>query len=166
MGAFGGIVLLVVIGTTIWVGVDASRRDWGKGSGTATWVLGCVLLWIVVFPWYLAKRGNAPLKEQAQVRGQVYALTPAGQTTGPANLTATHRTCPHCKEPMRRDADTCPHCRKESTPWQLHDGRWWFRSDENSPWQWLDDRTGSWQLLEPPREDAALQLAAGNPPTG
>lgn len=53
----------MLLGTTIWVGVDASRRDWSKRSfGTAGWVVGTLLLWIVFFPVYLAKRGDAPLK--------------------------------------------------------------------------------------------------------
>jgi hypothetical protein len=54
---------VMLLGTTIWVGVDASRRDWSKRSfGTAGWVVGTLLLWIVFFPVYLAKRGDAPLK--------------------------------------------------------------------------------------------------------
>lgn len=134
--SFGLLVLLVVVGTTIWVGVDASKRDWSGGSGTATWVIGCVLLWIVVFPIYLAKRGRAPLKDP-----------PAGPAALPQG--ARYRECPHCKEPMRRDAEICPHCRQPSTPWRFHEGRWWFRASEHDPWQWLDERTGSWAAHEP-----------------
>jgi hypothetical protein len=61
-----GMILLVVIGTTIWVGIDASRRDWsssGFAKSTTQWVLGSLLLWIVVFPVYLAKRTSAPLRD-------------------------------------------------------------------------------------------------------
>lgn len=60
-----GLILLVVVGTSIWVGIDASKRDWGNDSfanGTATWVIGSLLLWIVVFPLYLSRRGKATLK--------------------------------------------------------------------------------------------------------
>ena len=59
------IFVLLVVGTTIWLGVDASRRDWsdsGFAKSTTQWVIGSLLLWIVVFPVYLAKRGSAPLK--------------------------------------------------------------------------------------------------------
>ncbi len=47
------LILLVVIGTSIWVFVDAPARglSW-------TWGLGCLALWIVAFPWYLAVRGR------------------------------------------------------------------------------------------------------------
>jgi hypothetical protein len=56
---------LIVVATTIWVGVDASHRDWSDGSfadKTWKWVVGSLLLWIVVFPVYLVKRGSAPRK--------------------------------------------------------------------------------------------------------
>jgi hypothetical protein len=56
------ILALVIVGTTIWIGIDASQREWSDGSGTAAWVLGALLLWIVVFPYYLVRRSKAPLK--------------------------------------------------------------------------------------------------------
>jgi hypothetical protein len=136
--SFGLLILLVVVGTTIWVGVDASKRDWrgasgSGGSSTATWVLGCILLWIVVFPMYLVKRGRAPIRN-----------APAGPNALSPPPGAMYRECPHCKESMRRDAEICPHCRQPSTPWRLHEGRWWFRGSERDTWQWLDEHTGEW----------------------
>ena len=130
---FALLSVLVFVGSVIWVGVDASKRDWSvvRGSGgtsTVTWVVGCMLLWIIVFPMYLVKRGNAPLK------GNEMSASPAEM----------YRECPSCKEAMRRDAQACPHCRQPSTPWHFHEGRWWFRSSEEAPWHWLDERTGSW----------------------
>lgn len=133
----GYVLLLIVVGSTIWVGVDASRRDWGTGTGTAGWVIGCLLLWIVFFPIYLAKRGKAPLKE-----GEVAPRVSAGP-----NPDRLYRECPHCKEDMRRDAGTCPHCRKESPAWHFHDGHWWARNGDAEPWQWLDEATGTWALF-------------------
>jgi hypothetical protein len=59
------IVFLVVVATTVWVAVDASHRDWRGdrfASGTWAWVLGCLLLWIIVFPIYLVRRGRVPMK--------------------------------------------------------------------------------------------------------
>jgi hypothetical protein len=50
---------LTVLGTTVWVVADANQRDWrGNRFADATWkwVLGCLLLWIVVFPIYLVQR--------------------------------------------------------------------------------------------------------------
>jgi hypothetical protein len=132
----GLLFALVVVGSIIWVGVDSSKRDWSdvKGSGgtsTTTWVVGCALLWIVIFPMYLFKRGNAPFKTE----------TAASTSASTAQM---YRECPHCKEAMRRDAQTCPHCRQLSTPWQFHDGHWWYRSAEQAPWHWLDEQTGAW----------------------
>jgi len=57
------LLLLVVVATTVWVGVDADGRRWPKGTltgSTGGWVFGCLALWIVVFPIYLAQRGRAP----------------------------------------------------------------------------------------------------------
>jgi hypothetical protein len=59
------LLLLVVLATTVWVGVDSSGREWSGdrfANSTAKWVIGSLLLWIVVFPVYLARRGRAPLK--------------------------------------------------------------------------------------------------------
>jgi hypothetical protein len=137
----GLIVVLVVIGTTIWVGIDASQRVWPKGqNGTASWVVGCLLLWIVVFPWYLSKRNKVPLKS-APVASIV--APGAAHSSLPVQAQA-YRECPHCKESMRRDASVCPHCRTESAAWRWHEGRWCFRGDEQKPWQWLDEQSGTW----------------------
>ena len=59
------IILLVVVATSIWVGIDASSRDWSESSfadRSWKWVVGSLVLWIVVFPVYLAKHGKAPSK--------------------------------------------------------------------------------------------------------
>lgn len=140
--SLGLFVALVVVGTTIWVGIDASKRDWQGKSGTATWVAGCILLWIVVFPIYLAKRNKAPLKAEpvvvASEDGNAYGLP----------RERLYRECPHCKEPMRRDAGYCPHCRQPSNAWRFYEGRWWLRETDNGPWEWLDERTNEWVTLE------------------
>jgi hypothetical protein len=66
--------LIVTIGATIWVGVDASKRDWKRPlrgrkrffcSNTFQWTLGSALFWLIVFPIYLAQRNDAPLKTGA-----------------------------------------------------------------------------------------------------
>jgi len=58
------LVLIIVIGTSIWVLVDASQRRLGKGESAIVWFISCLLLWIIAFPWYLGKRQNYPLKEK------------------------------------------------------------------------------------------------------
>lgn len=58
-------VWLVIVLSTIWLGIDASRRDWSDvafARSTAHWVAGSLLLWIVAFPLYLVYRARAPLK--------------------------------------------------------------------------------------------------------
>lgn len=59
----------VVVTATIWLGFDARKRDWSESRSrwgarnTTTWVIASLLLWIVVFPIYLAQRGRIPLKD-------------------------------------------------------------------------------------------------------
>lgn len=60
-----GLILLIIIGTSIWVFVDAKTIGIKKGQvkglfnmGPVGWLVACLLLWIVAFPVYLAKRGE------------------------------------------------------------------------------------------------------------
>jgi len=48
------LVVLVVIGTSIWVYFDA--RTLAYKQNPWLWAAGSLLLWIVFFPWYLATR--------------------------------------------------------------------------------------------------------------
>lgn len=57
------LIILLVIGTSIWVFFDAKSIGVKKGmvEGIANmnpwgWLFGCLLLWIITFPIYLAKR--------------------------------------------------------------------------------------------------------------
>ena len=72
LSSMNQVVLLVVLGTTIWVGVDASRKDFARSSfarSTALWVFGCLARWIVVFPIYLVQRARCrPSTDCAFVR--------------------------------------------------------------------------------------------------
>jgi hypothetical protein len=84
------VVVLVVVGTAIWVGFDASGRDW-SGDGFANrpwkWVLGCLGLWIIVFPMYLVRRNRTrPRVGAATVSTAGVALAATGYSTA-----ATHR---------------------------------------------------------------------------
>lgn len=67
-----GLVLLIVFFSSIWVYFDARSIGVKKGVlrglfdlGPAGWFWVCLLLWIVGFPAYLAKRGE--LKRVAAV---------------------------------------------------------------------------------------------------
>jgi hypothetical protein len=74
---------ILVLPTAVWVGFDAAKRDWPKGSSTPVWVLGTLLVWIVVFPFYLWKRGRVPLTGatvgETRMRAAV-ASNPGGMT--------------------------------------------------------------------------------------
>ena len=59
------VIGILIIGTTVWVAVDANQRDWrnhGFANATWKWVVGMLLLWIVAFPVYLAQRVRVPVK--------------------------------------------------------------------------------------------------------
>jgi uncharacterized membrane protein len=61
------LLFLLVLTSTIWVGFDAAGRDWTEhrhGHNVVEWVVGCLLVWIIVFPMYVATRSHAPLKNQ------------------------------------------------------------------------------------------------------
>ena len=61
----GNLILIFILGTSIWVLIDAKNIGARKGlvtgmanMGPWTWFIGCLLLWIVAFPLYLVKRGK------------------------------------------------------------------------------------------------------------
>jgi hypothetical protein len=63
------LLVLVVVGTSLWAAADASRRDWsairgpfGLPMGWGVILVACLLVWIVAFPFYLVDRHDAPLK--------------------------------------------------------------------------------------------------------
>ena len=67
------LILLVIVGTSIWVYMDAKAIGIKKGQvsgladmGPGSWAAGNLLLWIVVFPLYLMKRGEFKRINQKQ----------------------------------------------------------------------------------------------------
>jgi hypothetical protein len=50
------LIVLVIIVTTVWAAFDAGVHE-GFVAGLVVFV-GCALLWILVFPLYLVKRGQ------------------------------------------------------------------------------------------------------------
>ena len=60
------VLVLIVIASSIWVGFDAHGRDFSESNiarGPWAWVLGCLILWILFFPAYLAQRSRFPLAD-------------------------------------------------------------------------------------------------------
>jgi uncharacterized membrane protein len=63
--ALAELVVIVVIGTSVWVLVDSNSIGVKKGKigglfnmGPAGWFFSCLLLWIVAFPAYIVKRSE------------------------------------------------------------------------------------------------------------
>ena len=59
------LIFLVIIGSSIWVLIDAKSIGVKKGQiggvgnlGPWGWFFICLLLWIIGFPFYLAKRSE------------------------------------------------------------------------------------------------------------
>ena len=69
-----GFIFLIVLATSIWAAVDSGKielRKYKSGIAVKPAILfiGCLFIWIVVFPWYLSmrykiKHGFAQLKDQ------------------------------------------------------------------------------------------------------
>jgi hypothetical protein len=72
----------------------------------------------------------------------LFGIGPLTEVDAPSAEAPTHRECPHCKEPMRRDASVCPHCQRDSEPWTLNDGAWWVERD--GVWNHYDETSGEW----------------------
>ncbi len=132
------IMSLVVIATTVWVGIDASNLRVTRGRlgggfldmGVVGWVFAVLLLWIVAFPCYLVARvrykslpapglvyGLPPMPTQAWAPGQV-GVPSYGPPIGynPAG--------PYAQAPLAAPAPVAP----PVSP----DGRWWWNG-----YQWL-----------------------------
>src|SRR4051812_19221764 len=104
----GALIFLLVIGTTIWVGIDAGNRDWSqekRATRPAAWVIGCLFLWIVFFPYYLVKRSGTTKK------GELSQLPPpVVRAVAPAPAPVATKPCPDCAETVLADARVCKHC--------------------------------------------------------
>jgi hypothetical protein len=91
----------MVLVSSVWVGVDASQLGIRKGLvkgvadiGPAGWLFGCLFLWIIAFPLYLAKRSE--LKRLASIRtGPLPAPIPPRRSV---SSPVTKAVCPACGE--------------------------------------------------------------------
>lgn len=59
------VLYAIVLGTIVWTFLDAyhhkiptSGVDYSIHTGALTWLLGCLVIWIFVFPFYLIKRAQ------------------------------------------------------------------------------------------------------------
>ena len=107
---------LLVVGIILWILPIWVGHRIGKPKGRAGGLWGFFLGWIgVIIVALLPPTISAPALRK--------------RVTAPplADMPLT-RECPHCKEPMSRDAAVCPHCVLES------------RTDSSAR-QWLNERT-------------------------
>ena len=87
------ITLLIVLGTTIWVGFDAQKnqvsttgsKPYSLNTGVVVWVGFCLLLWIITFPCYLYRRNKVLSARRA-------ALAPAVHTSAVSPVPASAPT--------------------------------------------------------------------------
>lgn len=95
----GSLIWLVVIGTSIWVLFDAKSIGVKKGQikgmgdlGPWGWFFVCLLLWIIGFPFYLAKRAeykkiNSPNNSTKETNSELIGVNEAqSKKTSPPDL--------------------------------------------------------------------------------
>jgi hypothetical protein len=84
------LMFLLIVGTAVWVGFDARELEMRKGRlgggpvdmGTRSWVVCCLLLWLIAFPCYLVARSkyvamrDAPLWPVATTPASPFAAVP------------------------------------------------------------------------------------------
>jgi len=104
------LMLLVVVGSAVWVGFDGQSRDFSNHSFSKTaggWVLGTILLWIVVFPMYVVARDKVPLRSAAPVipplpSGDVPSASSAPPSTSSNTVGASSTTPRRAVNPVVR----------------------------------------------------------------
>ena len=108
---------LTVIGTSIWVFIDASSIGVKKGQikgvsdmGPVSWLFACLLLWIISFPLYLSKRSEFIRINQRANTANIAQQPITSQRVLP---NADEKKCPYCAEIIKREAIVCRFCGRE-----------------------------------------------------
>lgn len=85
-----GLFFLVSIGTSIWVLIDAKSIGVKRGQiqgignlGPWGWFFACLLLWIVVFPFYLVKRSEFKRINEESQHGGIRVASPQNTKNPP-----------------------------------------------------------------------------------
>jgi hypothetical protein len=120
-----GIVWLAIIGSTIWVGIDASNLGMKRGRigggpidmGVVSWVLCCLFLWIIAFPCYLVARGK-------------YRALPAAGWQGYGAPVADGWTMPQVQAPVWSTPTQTVTAQPVAPPQYSPDGHWWWNGQE------------------------------------
>jgi len=121
------LVVVGIIASSVWVLVDAEShqvpmskgKPYSPSNGSAAWFIGCLLLWIIGFPWYLIAR-SAVLAEGRSIppTATLAASPPTGAallcSTCGTSLAAGARFCHVCASPapvpvaLAQSADQTP----------------------------------------------------------
>jgi hypothetical protein len=117
------IFLLLVIGTSIWVGIDAGNLGVKRGRlggggldmSVAAWVVCCLLLWIIAFPCYLVARG----RYQALRAGSGVGRPDMSQGWGGQNPYLGPQATAYGGPPTS-------YAQQQAPPPLSADGRWWW----------------------------------------
>jgi hypothetical protein len=124
VGDFMAIIWLFVLGSSVWVLMDANslkvtRGQLGGGIADMSplgWFLACLLIWIVGFPMYLAKRPEYQ-RMAAGVGGPTppnpWGATPppaVPQTGAPAQASSGSVFCTTCGRELPAVARFCASC--------------------------------------------------------
>jgi hypothetical protein len=97
----GFVLAILVVASALWVGTDAAKllktgtpKEALGNTSPIAWAIGCILLWIVAFPWYLIVRArryqyaasgtNSPLPT-ASAAARAATSPAAGWYTDPTN---------------------------------------------------------------------------------
>lgn len=135
---------LVVGAIILWVIPIFVAHAIGKPKHRAGALYGIFLSWLGVIAVALLPPRQAMTLEELERRKRSFMPQQYERIRAEILAEQVHRDCPHCKEPMRRDASVCPHCQRDSEPWTLHEGRWWAQTNEE--WYWLDEVAQEWHV--------------------